>query len=262
MHEHPNEARSWEEQCVAEIAAMDDVGMVMLDMCAFGMRVETGKLQGPARKRTRVMSNSFEVHKRLNVRCPNEAEDDTKHHTHVPLEQGRAKRCQVYPREFSRRVCEGIAAEKKLRRLGMRSLPLMEIGTDEDGNKATDDLHEPDGTFAVDDQSNEPLVPALVRRARVEEMDYFKEMKVYDTVSVEECLKETGRKSIGIRWVDINKGDTTRPNYRSRLVAKEFKGNDDRPEWFAATPLSESLKLMLSRMASNRQFKLLYADVS
>ena len=62
--------------------------------------------------------------------------------------------------------------------------------------------------------------------------------------------------------MDINKGDTTRPNYRSRLVAKEFKGNDDRPEWFAATPPSESLKLMLSRMALDRQLKLLYADVS
>ena len=46
VHEHPAEASSWEEQCVAEIAAMDDVGMVMLDMCAFGMRVETANCKG------------------------------------------------------------------------------------------------------------------------------------------------------------------------------------------------------------------------
>ena len=58
------------------------------------------------------------------------------------------------------------------------------------------------------------------------------------------------------------KGDSTNPNYRSRRVAKEFRGNDDRPEWFAATPPSECLKLMLHKLASNRGHKLLYADVS
>ena len=87
-------------------------------------------------------------------------------------------------------------------------------------------------------------------------------MRVYEKVTLAECMKATGRKPIAVRWVDINKGDTTNPNYRSRLVAKEFKGNDDRPEWYAATPPSESLKLMLHRLASNRKFKLLYADVS
>ena len=33
----------------------------------------------------------------------------------------------------------------------------------------------------------------------------------------------------------INKGDVLCPNYRSRLVAREFHTND-RPEWYAATP--------------------------
>ena len=43
-------------------------------------------------------------------------------------------------------------------------------------------------------------------------------------------------------------------------MAKEFH-TDERPEWFAATPPGECLKLMLTKMASNRQFKMLYADV-
>ena len=126
----------------------------------------------------------------------------------------------------------------------MVSLPLMALGTEEDGRVAADALHERDGTVAFDDQSGEPLVPALMRAARLEEMAYFKEMKVYEKVSVEECMRATGRKPIGVRWVDINKGDSAQPNYRSRLVAKEFKGKEDRPEWFAATPPSECLKLM------------------
>ena len=67
-------------------------------------------------------------------------------------------------------ICEGIAAEKKLRLLGMVSLPLMALGTEEDGRAAADELHEQDGTVAFDDQSGEPLVPALMRAARLEEM--------------------------------------------------------------------------------------------
>ena len=120
----------------------------------------------------------------------------------------------------------------------------MELGTEEAVRRACDDLHEADGMVAFDEQSGEPLVPAVMRAARVEEMQYFKEMKVYEKVSIKECMRVTGRKPIGVRWVDINKGDSAQPNDRSRLVAKEFKGKEDRPEWFAATPPSECLKLI------------------
>ena len=145
----------------------------------------------------------------------------------------------------------------------MVAIPITSIGDDmAEGNKAAGELHEPDGTQATDDQSGEPLLPDLVRKARKEEMAYFRDMKVYDKVDLSECLTATGKKPIAVRWVDINKGDSTQTNYRSRLVAKEYKGNEDRPEWFAATPPSECLRLCLSRLASNRKAKLLYADVS
>ena len=130
------------------------------------------------------------------------------------------------------------------------------------GHEACDALHERDGTQATDDQFGEPLVPDLVRKARKEEMVYFRDMNVYEKVSLSECTSATGKKPIAVRWVDINKGDSAAPNYRSRLVAKEFRGNEDRPEWFAATPPSECLKIMLSKLASNKKFKLMYADVS
>ena len=102
----------------------------------------------------------------------------------------------------------------------------------------------------------------MVRKARTEEMQYFRDMRVYEKVPIEECISATGRKPIAVRWVDINKGDSTQPNYRSRLVAKEFRGKDENPDWFAATPPSECLKLLLSKMASRKSYKLLYADVS
>ena len=44
-------------------------------------------------------------------------------------------------------------------------------------------------------------------------------MKVYKKVSIYECEAKIGKAPIGVRWVDVNKGDTSNPNYRSRLVA-------------------------------------------
>ena len=67
---------------------------------------------------------------------------------------------------------------------------------------------------------------------------------------MEECKRVTGKPPIGTRWIDINKGDSVRTNYRSRLVAKEFKV-DVRPELFAATPPTEWFCLLLSRAAES-----------
>ena len=57
--------------------------------------------------------------------------------------------------------------------------------------------------------------------------------------------KQLGKGPLGTRWVDINKGDEDRPEYRSRLVAKELK-TDKREDLFAATPPLEALKLLIS----------------
>ena len=86
-----------------------------------------------------------------------------------------------------------------------------------------DELHEPTEYEAFDDVSGEPLDPKMVMSARKEELTYFDDMGVYEYATVEECWKATGHSPIGTRWIDINKGDTAKPNYRSRLVAKEFK---------------------------------------
>ena len=48
-----------------------------------------------------------------------------------------------------------------------------------------------------------------------------------------------------MRWVDINKGDDEKPEYRSRLVAKEIN-REKREDLFAATPPLEAKKALLS----------------
>ena len=74
--------------------------------------------------------------------------------------------------------------------------------------------------FATDDLSGAILEPELVAEARREEIKYFKSRGVYEKVPIEECWHQTGKPPIAVRWVDINKGDETFKNYRSRLVAK------------------------------------------
>ena len=48
-----------------------------------------------------------------------------------------------------------------------------------------------------------------------------------------------------IKWVDVNKGDKVHPNYRSRIVAKEFNVGK-REDLFAATPPLEAKKMLFS----------------
>ena len=57
-----------------------------------------------------------------------------------------------------------------------------------------------------------------------------------------------GCKVITAKWVDTNKGDTSRPNFRTRLVGREVK-YDKRLDLFSATPSMETLKLMCSMCA-------------
>ena len=53
-------------------------------------------------------------------------------------------------------------------------------------------------------------------------MDKFNKHGVEKKVNIEECYSKTGKAPIGVKWVDINKGDAVHPEYRSRLVAQEI----------------------------------------
>ena len=61
-----------------------------------------------------------------------------------------------------------------------------------------------------------------MNKARKEELEEFRKHQVYEKVPEEECWNMTGKKPIGTRWVDVNKGYEDNPEYRSRLVAKEI----------------------------------------
>mgnify|MGYP000633015446 CR=1 FL=1 len=62
--------------------------------------------------------------------------------------------------------------------------------------------------------------PSLVMAARSEELKELVKPNVYNQVALSKSWESTGKTLIGVRWVDVNKGDEIHPEYRSRLVAK------------------------------------------
>ena len=79
-----------------------------------------------------------------------------------------------------------------------------------------------------DDLSGRSLSPDLVRKARIEEMGEIIKHRVYEKVPISECWNQNGQAPIGTRWVDVNKGDDQKVEYRSRLVAQELNHTKDK----------------------------------
>ena len=99
---------------------------------------------------------------------------------------------------------------------------------------------------AWDDVTNAELIPGLAKGAQQVEMGLFRKLGVYDYATraeQEQCLG----KIVGVRWVDVNKGDSEEPEYRSKLVGQEFAiGKDD--ALYAATPPLEALRIIISHV--------------
>ena len=70
--------------------------------------------------------------------------------------------------------------------------------------------------------SGDILDLGLVQAARELEVEFLKRMRVYEVVPRTEIYKSGKGKAIKGRWLDINKGDSTNPDVRSRYVGKEF----------------------------------------
>ena len=77
--------------------------------------------------------------------------------------------------------------------------------------------------------------------------------KLFDKVPIAECYEKTGAPPVSTKWLDTNKSDTNDPDYRSRWVGREFKGNDgNRDDLFAATPPLEAKKSPIALASCQR----------
>ena len=94
------------------INAVPEVDAAVLHMCANGMKSSDEHGEGLVKKPTRIMSSSPEVLARVAIGCSNEQGGPQLRHVH--LVQGRARAAQVYPKALCVKICEGIAAQKRL----------------------------------------------------------------------------------------------------------------------------------------------------
>ena len=251
LHEHPHTASSWYETCIQQILKKEGVMHVVGDQCMYGPKTTCNGQEGPARKRIGFMTNSVCIAQQFQRRCPNTANQVI--HKHIVLEDGRTRKAQIYPREVCRAICEGL--QKQIQADTMGQFLLLEI----DSKNATSDslmnvaeelkakyqiVEEPENPeldIVWDDVSGAELVPAGVKKARAEEVEYIRKIRLYEKVLVEQCYQRIDKAPITIRWIDINKGDVQSPNYRSRLVAREINTHK-RDDLFAATPSIRSTK--------------------
>jgi len=81
----------------------------------------------------------------------------------------------------------------------------------------------------------------MVRKAREEELEWVRKAELYEVVPRQTCLQETGKQPVTLRWVDTNKGDDQKPNYRSRLVMRDIKAKKTEGERLEAKDLFASM---------------------
>ena len=139
LHEHPCPATSWRMPETVALASEFQVDIATCDMCAYGMKITDEDGESLVEKKTKVMSNSDEILKRLERKCTNK-DGITEKHRHADTTGGEIKLCQVYPGQFCRAVCEGVTAQKKLDDLGLVSMPIINI---EEVNEAVSHLGDP-----------------------------------------------------------------------------------------------------------------------
>ena len=116
LHEHPAEATSWQEECIARILKKQGVIKVTGDQCMYGLQSSDGHRTGSARKRTGFMTNSACVAKQLERRCLNKFGYEVHHH--IRLECGRTRKAQEYPPELCQAICTGLQEQLEVDRKG------------------------------------------------------------------------------------------------------------------------------------------------
>ena len=92
-----------------------------------------------------------------------------------------------------------------------------------------------------------------MRKPRMTEIGYAKKKNVWTKIRRSEAVRQ-GWRVIKTKWIDINKGDTKNPIYRSRFVGKEFN-NGEIEGLFAGTPPLEALRFIFSRTATTKEME-------
>lgn len=92
--------------------------------------------------------------------------------------------------------------------------------------------------------------------ARKEELAWARKQQIYVKVPIKECWQTPSKLPIQLKWVDRNKGDSLKENYRSRLVVREIKKKGQAlpdHELHSSMPRLEALKVLCSLFATQKR---------
>ncbi|CAK0882435.1 unnamed protein product [Prorocentrum cordatum] len=252
LHEHPWSARSWNEDIVKELVAHPGVFTVKGPMCRWGMKL-TNPRNGQeefVRKETGWVTNHPGLARRLQGTCSN-VDGRAEWHRHITLVGGIARFAKVYPPKLVEAVLEEL--KDTLNDVGELSTAQVQ----QSGPVPVDAAVPPgDWTSYWDDVNGGYLEAGLVAQARAVEREWVKKQELIEIVPRSQAFAETGRPPIPLKWIDTNKGDAERPNYRSRLVVKEIKAKKrpdeqlEASEVFSAMPPLEAMRSLVSLMVT------------
>ena len=249
------------------------VQRVVGEQCTYGLKSWDGEKRGAARKNTKFMTNSPRITTALKDKCPTTRSNTI--HEHVGLIARRTKAAQIYPPELCQAICKGFKEQLEANRQGHFMLAELNNEKSDNGMDMTretekiknqmptaDEDVEEEMMTTWDDVTGAELNPKAIKATRAEEIAYVRKTGLYAKVPIKECLMKTGIQPINTRWIDINKGDTANPNYRSKLIAREINTHK-RDELSATTPPVEALKIILSMIACyNKRKTVMINDIS
>ncbi|CAE7372762.1 GIP, partial [Symbiodinium sp. CCMP2592] len=274
LYECPRGAKSWEH----ELAQRMDAHLVEGPMCEWKVD-ESGKLIAgqSGKRRTRWITDSATVATALEKLCKDSGKVWNRE---LSFKEGIVQAKAEYPPKLERAVLAGVRAQLvldgEMREVGHvggpdpHEEPPLEEYLHESLPKASElYVKEP----VIDANTGAELDPRKVAEARASELAWVKKQGVYDKVDESICWSETGRPPITLKWVDRNKGDDVKENFRSRLVVREVKSQGQAaliPDYalFSSMPPLEGLKILCSlltsmkRSASGKQLSLKLTDIS
>ncbi|CAK0805504.1 unnamed protein product, partial [Prorocentrum cordatum] len=237
---------------VKELVAHPGVFTVKGPMCRWGMKL-TNPRSGQeefVRKETGWVTNHPGLARRLQGICSN-VDGRAEWHRHITLVGGIARFAKVYPPKLVEAVLEEL--KDTLNDVG----ELSTAQGQQSGPVPVGAAVPPgDWTSYWDDVNGGYLEAGLVAQARAVEREWVKKQELIEIVPRSQAFAETGRPPIPLKWVDANKGDAERPNYRSRLVVKEIKAKKrpdeqlEASEVFSAMPPLEAMRSLVSLMVT------------
>lgn len=257
LHEHPVSAASWEEPCIKQLMQDPRVFAVRTELCEAGYFAADGRGVGLIRGEGQWLTNSPHIARQLDsLKCSNVTAEARGHvpHRHVPLMCQRAGKKAVYSPAIVARILTGLIHH--LNEEGSLSIAALDVGpVNEEPVVAAPQTpaEEEELEVYVDDVHGVLLDTKMVREARAEELRWMFEHGTFEVVPRQSAA---GHRLVKTLWVDTNKGDDARPDYRSRLCARETRRSGGleglEAQLFAATPPLEALRAILSLAMSRR----------